>query len=394
MTNSYVLQLYLGNNLIGNIPSMLEHFSIVQDINSLLPTCRIKLTDSGDGLNHLAPLDNNFNTIRVSLKQSMHSEITNEYSFAIFRRYPKPKLFDASCILNVPNVFTPQYCRGFGKKNARQQRYRGTVKQIIEDIAVYDLGFTNTEVSTSLNYNNNLLQPNITNAELLVNLAQTLQGAEGESGYYCFATVAEGKKIFHFKHINEILNQIPKYKFYVSPDMVDGHLPIIDYKIYDNYRLFKNMGLKQQAYGYFDYATGTYVDTNVDYTGLHPLAQYHMMNANEPNDSANTPLGRNTDFTEDFVGRVGGDYYKRLNGLTKMWITTYGLGDIKPSDIVSILFGDAMVSGQLNDYLYQGDWLVEKVVHLIGQTHITKLLLSRNGVDTTKETTLLRAIKR
>jgi len=74
-----------------------------------------------------------------------------------------------------------------------------------------------------------------------------------------------------------------------------------------------------------------------------------------------------------------------------MWITTIGLSNMTPGKVVQVFFPHGADAGNLYSYQYSGYWLVERVVHNIGDTFMTKLLLTRNGLDTDKETTLLKS---
>ena len=58
---------------------------------------------------------------------------------------------------------------------------------------------------------------------------------------------------------------------------------------------------------------------------------------------------------------------------------------------IEIFFPQGAAVGELYSYQYQGYWLVEKVVHNMGDMFYTKLLLSRHGVDSSKPTSLIPA---
>jgi len=56
--------------------------------------------------------------------------------------------------------------------------------------------------------------------------------------------------------------------------------------------------------------------------------------------------------------------------------------------------GEVLVRGQLFLYQHSGLWLVKRVVHLIGDSFQTRLLLTRCGIDTDILTSLIEAENR
>jgi len=81
-------------------------------------------------------------------------------------------------------------------------------------------------------------------------------------------------------------------------------------------------------------------------------------------------------------------YQNRLVGLLKMWILVPGMANLTPDKTVSILFGTSAET--ISSHQYSGYWLVEKVIHMFGEKFMTRILLTRNGIDTDLMTTLVR----
>ena len=120
-----------------------------------------------------------------------------------------------------------------------------------------------------------------------------------------------------------------------------------------------------------------------------------MIDKSDPLDNnQKNDTGRGNAFTTDFMGPIKSSYGNRLINLVKMWITTQGLPNAVPGQTVQVFFPHGATGEDLYSYQYSGYWLVERVVHNFGDAFITKLLLTRHGLDTDKETSLLPAIKK
>jgi len=51
-----------------------------------------------------------------------------------------------------------------------------------------------------------------------------------------------------------------------------------------------------------------------------------------------------------------------------------------------------MNSERMTDYIYNGFWMVERVVHRLGNVFTSDLMLTRNGIDTMQANTLVQAL--
>ena len=249
-----------------------------------------------------------------------------------------------------------------------------------------------TDISSSLDYKLNLLQPNWTNAQFFNNLKETLIGKDGEYGFKSFITTYNGKNTFVFRALSEMIDDPVMYKFILSDTQYEDQNPVLQYFIYDNYKMYGAFGAKAQGYTYYDYTNGVVVNSTETAQTYTSLSDYFMIDESDTLDS-NTlnATGRSNDFTADFSGMVKSSYGNRLVSLAKMWITTMGLPNISPGNIVQIFFPHGSQGTELYSYQYSGYWLVERVVHNMGDAFLTKLMLTRHGVDTDKNTSLMQA---
>jgi hypothetical protein len=168
--------------------------------------------------------------------------------------------------------------------------------------------------------------------------------------------------------------------------------PIFEYYIFDNYKLYGIFGAREQKYSYFDYATSQYISNTERAQNYTSLSDFFLIDKNDTTDSNEiNDTGRSNDFTSDFKGKIKNDYGNRLVSLAKMWITTQGLPNAVPGQIVQLFFPHGVAGDNLYSYQYSGYWLVERVVHNLGDTFLTKLLLTRHGLDTDKSTSLIPA---
>jgi hypothetical protein len=152
------------------------------------------------------------------------------------------------------------------------------------------------------------------------------------------------------------------------------------------------LGAKSQTFGYFDYETGEFVDDSVLIDDCPSIAERFLIDKDNTNDSVYmSKLGRSNSFTSNFHGRCGGSFNRRINNFINMWISTWGIENISPGDIIKLQFSESMVRGRLFIYQHSGLWMVKRVVHIFGNSYMTNLLLTRAGVDTDVETTLLKA---
>ena len=386
---NYLLRMQLCGIDIPTDPKSIREFRIVQDIERFLPSFDIQLQDASGILTHQIPFDQGMSRLYVDTGLPGGIENSNDYNFLVYRRAPEAgattsMYYEMLGLLNVPKLFLPTYCRGWDQ----------SVKTTLETIAT-ELGVDKTEISDSLDYQCNIIQPGWTNQQLLNYLKMNLKGRGGEANFYCYIKRERGKSIFVFDHVASLVNGAIKYQFVINDEAIQGHYPIYDYNLQDNYMLCGLFGAKVRSNGYFDYNSSEFKETENTIQEYLSLTDYFLVDSEDSeHSSGNLFHGRSNEFTEDFEGRSKGDYFSQLTDLVKMSALTQGLPNMTPGMVVKIFFPQGALVGNIYGYQYSGYWLVEKVVHTFDDTFRTRMLLTRNGVDTDKDTSLIPASRK
>ena len=383
---NYYLNVYFGGQLSALSPNSINELTITQDIERLLPTFKLTVRDATKIFTEIAPYDKNVNKVKIEISQSKDLTKLNTFNFAVKRRRADSVEENHSIegLLDIDYLLTED----------RTEYFTGNLKTNIEGI-VAGLVIQDTEVGTSLSFQKDFIQPDWTDAKLLRYLAYNLLGKGDEAGYHCYFAVRNGKVIFIFKSLNELLKNPVSYKFLVGHQRYQDHLPILEYQIFDNSQLIADLGSKFQKYQYFNYDTGAYVENSIDIGVCPSLSEYILFDEDRDTDSVlYTKTGRSNSFTSDFEGMVRNDYFIRTNNFVHMWASTWGLQNIVPGDIVQVNFSESFNRGALFNYQHSGFWMVKRVVHIIGSTFFTNLLLTRAGVTTDVNNTLLRSENR
>lgn len=376
------------SNPIPIEPQQIKEFTITLDINHLLPSFRLVFNDSSGIMTHNIPFDHNLSRLHVRIARQNAGSIdeTTDFSFNVFGRYPRSDYrYEIEGLLMIDNLFSPKKVRGFG----------GTIKDTLAQIG-NEIGTDNQEISTSLNYVKNILQPGWSNAKLLNYLKQNVIGRSKETAFYTFVKCVKTKTTFVFKSLKDFLSVKPKYTFTLAADVfqdVDSgetFYPILEYRMFDNYKLIGLSGVKSQDYVYYDYDLGkpmiksVLIDGNDNRTlDFRSLTRYYLIDKDDKDDEqiALMDTGRTNDFSGNFESRAINIFHKSVMDLSKVWIDSVGLEDVYPGDIVKI---ELMEQGNATNPFgchYQGLWMVERVVHIMGQSYITRMLLTRNGTD-------------
>jgi hypothetical protein len=384
--DQYFLRLKFGEDDIPINSSIMNIFSIIQDSNKFLPSAQISLKDSSGILTHMVPSDSRMNKVRVEIGYGMEDKPANSFDFSVIRRKPRGQTTDSAtleinCLLNTADYL-------FGKSSCRS--FNGSIKDTLTSIAINDLKLDEVDISPSLDYSKLIIQPHWTISQLLLYLEERLEGKEGETGYKCFIKRDNHKSILVFRTLDELIAKKRIYKFIVNQEAIEDNIPVLSYSIFDNYKMFGLFSSKKQAYGYFDYTNSEYVTGENDALDSLALSKCFLIDKDDSETSdriINT--GTNSDFTNNFTGLTNNNYKNRLNGLLKMWITTPGMANLTPGQTVQVAFGRG--TGMIEEYQYSGYWLVERIVHSFGDTYLSNILLTRNGVDTREKTTLLEA---
>lgn len=367
-------------------PAVIQELSITQDIDKTLPTFRLKLADPDGILTHLRPFDiraNNF-TFQFALGDQT---TFNSFDFKVYRRTPTGEyngasIYDVVGLLDANGLFAPSWSRSSAKNQ--------TVKDFMIQIAG-ELGCSDYKISTSLDYVNTILQPNWTNAELLKWCRGNLVGVNGEGCFKIFISCENGKRIFNCTPWNELLSTQNYYKFIIGHDMWQDFYPIVSYEAYDNYMALTAFGGQEQRYQFFDYFGSQFFEGSITPTDVLSLTDYFMIDTNDTTDSDSVWYGRNHEATFNYAGKIRGMYHDRMSNLSKLWADSFGLQNLQPGAIVLVLFPQEIPSIGMEDYQYSGLWCVERIIHRFDKTFMTRMLLTRNGMDTSQQTTLYPA---
>lgn len=393
LVGNWQVVLKFGDDVVGLSPSGISEFTIIQDMNRLVPSFRIALKDPIGGFTHIIPFDRGMSRVSISLGRAdaVKQPPSNSFDFIVYRRHPDniqgtQSYYDIMGLLTAGKAFSPEYCRA----------WNDPVSTILATIAA-ELETDLTEISPALTTKKNIVQPRWTNVQLLNYLKENLADDSGNAAFVSFIKKKEGKSTFVFKTRFELMQNAPEYSFIVDQDAVEDYKPILDYTIYDNYKVLGIFGSKKQGYSYFDYYNDAYVEGEEQAVDSFSLSDYFLIDKGDSEDShmiSNT--GRSNEFTLDFEGKVKSNYHNRLANLVNMWITTWGLPNIVPGTVVKVLFPQGLVTTPeyMFSYQYSGYWLVERVVHSFVETFRTRLLLTRQGMDTDKDTSLLAATRK
>lgn len=390
LEGNYTLLIKFGDVDLPLQPSQIIECSIIQDINQTVPSFRLRLMDVSGVFTHNTPFDKSMSRIQVEFHNPLSGVgSTNTYEFIVYSRKPvslfrNSMIYDIVGVLDVTNLFAPSVSRTSNPEE--------TIKQFLARVAD-ELGVDRCNISNTLDIVKTVMQPNWTNSELLRDLRQRLYGnifGEGND-FKIFITVKNAERIFNVLSWNEMIRQDSGFKFITNPDPVQDLRPILDFKIYDYYRVLNSYGCKKQDYNYYDYDTSAFTSSSVSYDNFESLTDYHMVDKNDSDDSDSIWCGRNNEFAGNFSGKITNVFYDRMSNLSKIWIDTLGEPSLIPGTTILIIFSDNETSGFMMDYQYSGKWLVERVIHMIGTTYYTRLLLTRNGVDTSLATSLIPA---
>jgi len=390
MIGNYHLIIKFGENVVPLSTSILRELTIIQDFNKMLPEFRLALDDASGLMTHVAPFDRNMSEIEIECAKDYETDDKNVFEFLIYSREPSSTQstpaseYDISGLLDIKKLFTPDTSRGFS----------GSIKSTLETLAA-ELNVDSTEIDVSLDYEKNILQPSWSNAQLFSYLTSNLSGVGGEYGFKCFVKTEKNKKILVFKSLTQMITDPISYKFFLNDTAYEDQLPIFEYSIFDNYNLYGVFGDRTQSYGYYDYDTSEYVNNSLVVEDFTSLSDFFLIDGSDTLDSSQvTSTGRTNDFHIDFTGKIKNGYGNRLVNLTKMWITTQGLPNAVPGQTVQVFFPHGAKGEDIYSYQYSGYWLVERVAHNFGDAFLTRLLLTRHGLDTDKETSLLPATKK
>lgn len=379
----YQLALTIGDVYIPIQPMMIQELTISQDIDAFLPTFKMILRDSTGLLGEIIPLDKDANNISLKITGSLGDDFSNEFKFLVKRRKTSfSKEYAVEGVLNVPGLLDPPKSRAL----------TGNVYSSISDIATNELKISNIEIGQSLQFDKTIIQPLWTNAQLFRFLKENLLGVNQQGGYYCFIKNTQSLPTFVFKSLNELVEQNSVANFMIGHKQYEDFYPVVDYQVLDSSQLIGQFGSKSQSYCWFDYDTGTFNNGTVELSEFPSLAEQFLINTdNDIVGTANYNTGHSNAFHDNFEGRIKNKFYNSINGLVNMWISCWGNEVIAPGDIVKVVFNEAFASGDFYLYQHSGYWLVKRVVHVLTSSFMTNILLTRSGIDSSIENSLIIA---
>jgi len=382
LSGNYTLELRIGNNILNLNPYMIEELTIAQDIERLVPTFKLRINDATGILGGVLPYDGSSNNITISFARGNYLKDRNTFSFSVKRRmYLNDGTYEVDGVLKTTNLFDPY----------RNRAHSGNLKTILETIATDELGIAseNVEVGSSLNYVKTVLQPYWSNSYFLYYLKNRIEGKGGETCYHCFIKNIKGDLILVFKSIEELLLSEVSHKFVVGAKAFEDFYSVTDFRVFDNSQFRAAFNSKTANYRYFNYNTGTYISSSdIGIDSCPSLSEYYLVDKDDNTNRSVSFCGRTNSFTNDFSGRIGQQFYDAVNNSINMWISTWGIENIAPGNIVKVLFSEALKKANLFVFQHSGAWMVKRVVHILGSSFMTNLLLTRCGVDTTMDTSL------
>lgn len=383
---NYTLGLTIGDSPLIVQPNMMQYLKVGMSIEHLLPHFSTSLIDATHLLSDILPFDRNSNDIKIQFCRDNDVSNLNGFEFEVkSRKMLSGEVYSISGLLNVPDI----------SMTSRAKAHTGSVRSTLESIAIDNWGVDEVEVGASLEYNKTLVQPHWSDAKFIMYLVNNLIGRGGESGYYAFIKNLRGKKIFVFKSIKELFLQSPKYKFIVSHRAYEDFIPVQEYSVIDYSSLLSDFSAKAQPSGYFDYETGAYITAKEELSECDSLSEFYLVDGEKETEKRiGGILGRSNEFTTNFQGRVRNTFYRKSSEMIHMYMTTWGLENISPGDIVEVRFANTDTADGSLMSQHSGYWLVKKVYHVLKNTFNTTLVLCRAGVDTDIGTTLVESEKR
>lgn len=381
LAGNYSLTITVGESNVVIPPSMIQELTITQDVDRFIPTFKLAITDATGLLADVMPYDKNTSRMAFEFSRAGNTSNLNILHFSVKRRkvLSPEGVYDVEGVLDTPLLLTQRKSRVFS----------GQIKSSLEMIAKDDFEISSSEVGSSLAYTKTLIQPNWTNAKFLGYLKENLEGKNHESGYECFIRVTSGEPVFVFKSLDELFLSPVRYKFIVGHKEYQDYIPIGQYQAYDDSGLIGDLNSRTRKFGYFNYDTGVWVEDEVPIEELPALSEFYLIDSDKDTDAElYTHTGRSNDFTKDFKGRVRNNFYLRASNFIHMWVSTWGLENVAPGDVVEVLFADALEKGQMFLYQHSGLWMVKRVVHIFGASYMSNLLLTRCGIDTDISTSL------
>jgi len=396
LAGTYTLRLQFGKQDIELTPSALRVVEVVEYLDKLLPSISITLNDSMGVLTHFMALDSRYNTITLMFSNpALETDGVPKQKWMTFRIWRKNaesvtqmgNYVTFNGLLDVKNAISPRYQKGWEKK---------TISSIIQDVAL-EMGIDRARVKTDtgLNKTISIVQPNWSNVVFLRYLEERMVSASGV-GFFCWidspagevpSETSAGKPRLNFKTMSQMVQYgtaKKTFKFGKSPD--PELLPIFTFEPVDNFELINTLGIEEDEYNYYDYENGKFVTEKLKITdeGMPILSEYISYDKSIGTKGLQSGTSeRTTDLIQAYDQKTfrKGFYYKRINALNRIWINTMGVTDVNCGDVIKLVCSDDV---KMVDYQYTGFWLIQRIIHHIsGNIYLTRMLLTRPGLDST-----------
>lgn len=383
VVGSYFCRIKFGDSHIDASPGSLDSLEIIERLDRLVPYISLTVKDRSGLLTHLMPFDSKFSRVQISLSQEDYDETT----YVLWRKKPESQdgaqsVFSASGLLDVDDLFTHNQSRGFDSTN---------VKDIITQIGK-EIGCTHFDIDESVNVKKSVYQPNWTNAKFLTWLADTMPTSD--SGYFCYINASGKKRTLVFKSLTSLLKQNVTATYVYGNTTTSTYELAYNLKIYDNSAMLKQIGAVNQRYNTFIWESGISkqaVLTTADIKAP-SLCERLGISEDDTEEGYQSLKGRTSEYS-DYAAEMTGKLTKRVNSLVKIWIDVRGNLSLRRGNVIKLVFMQGAADGTLCSYQFSGFWLIDTAIQSFNQVHVTRLLLTRPGVDTDVTTTKLKKAK-
>lgn len=383
IANDYAINLRFGDIPASIDMNLVKEWHITQSVDNLSPVFKMVFSDNDGKYTHLMAPDKTLNRLSMDVTDRVSNE-TNTFSFKVIRRSADSfNNYTISGIADLPELFNDQ----------SPTAYTGKIKDSIESIAERLQIISN--VGASLNYEKTLINAGWSLASFLNHIKDKLCGNQGQKDYLCFIRNTVGGLELVFNSFDELAAQNVSHKYIIGQAGIQDVAPAYEWQVYDDSNVFNEFSYYGRTYGYFDYENSEFVRNTVTAENFYNLGERIFVDKDDMvSRLTNTNKGRSNDFTSDFSEETQNRMCKSMNESARMWLVVNGDATLYPAQIIDVVFPQAFTSGQLFDYQHQGFWIIDRVVHIFGKSFITKILCSRNGINTSTDTTLAKATNR
>jgi hypothetical protein len=393
LQDNYSLSFSIGGIPFQLAPQNFKSLDVIEYIDRFLPAFTITLKDASGVLANNMLNDETYGQVEIQFASAYNLQMTKDMTFRVYRKKSEGHTDQSNNImldglLDVKNLFAPEYQRGWANV---------PISKILLDIGG-SMEIPNYDYDPSMSAFTSIVQPRWANSLFLRWLADRLELATGEGGFFVFidASVASdvnprGAPRLTFRSINSFLKQTPTKTLSFDKISTSDILPIINHEVVDNNIVYNLIAPAQQPFTYFDYELGEQIEDEADVGDDSMTALSNYISFDPYLNQEGTcidDIGRTTEFNPTYTPVIQGIVNKNANSILGLWVNTLGFTDIRCGDIVKcVTISD---SDQMANHQFTGNWMVARIVHHLDNTYITRLLLVRPGIDTSLDTSLLR----